>query len=138
MDLVVGISVSCAIITVLCTIWNVVDKISERKPLVNIVRNQIQVSNPRKKALVIRNIFFSGDAILATGDKRNILGEYLYEPTLNHTSPIDTIIQSSETKRLTWNFILTKENDYHIKLKKLYFFKWDEFNVHVFVKKQKD
>lgn len=130
------INISCVVLTVTCTAWNVFDKIAERRPLAGIAHDKVQVSNPRKKALFLHRILFSGEPVLAFGESRNGYGEHLYEPVNNHIATVNMLVLASETKAIEYDFCLPKDHDFDVRLKRLDRFRWDNFDVHVHITKR--
>lgn len=109
------LTVVCTCITVVLTAWNVLDKIAERRPLAIHARGNIYVSNPRKKAVLIRKMVLS-----ATFPDRTAREDVFV---------CDQVVVAGETAILAC--VDYDETVERCDLKRIYLLRWDGFDLHV-------
>lgn len=108
------------LITGVCTVWNVYDRLVEKQPFAAYFKGDIYVSNPRRKAVVIRSMSFTGDPVTIENGKL---------PQNNARRQIDLIVLVGETVRAPWWVHLGDHLLYEAKLKKITWCNWDEFHL---------
>ena len=112
------ISIACACITVGCTVWNVFDKIAERRPLALICDGCLYASNPRRKSLYVRKIVFSD---VEFAKKNSVRG--------------DLIVTAGKDVRVD-NRVHQDGLEFVPRMKQVSWWRWDSFDVHVEVRLQ--
>ena len=126
--------ISCisAAISAIGALYVFYDRYTERKPWAIVSGLSLKVSNPRRKAIHIKETRFSGCAVSAfSREDDTVYHDDIYEDQYNYIYDIDSIILAGETKELGLRVNFSYLQEYSVTLKKDSFFNGNIFNVFI-------
>lgn len=111
-----NISIIAACFSASGAVYVAFDAYTNRRPYVVVSRENVKVSNPRKKAVLIHTVAFQGKDVLVYREKANQYGEPIPEPVSGFRYFIDQIVPAGETMNLTLPICLEQEKSYSASL----------------------
>lgn len=130
-DFILAVSLSCAIVTCLCTAWNVWDRISTRSPVVKISGGILYVMNPKKNAIHLNECRLKGEdyAVYLRRSTYYGMSQYKLKPGGSHK--LDCFVDAGQRVAMDINVSFYAEQQYIVSLSRVSQFDSNSYNIYV-------